>query len=133
MITIKCELSSFIQMVVWADQVKSVQDAPYRQGQAAETRAGSRSHPWSPVRAAPYRVGPVPAPPVTRRRARTDVTEPEPLPSEHPLWSTPGVLISPHVGGMSSAMQPRIDGVVRRQVALLLAGSEPSDVVVPRR
>lgn len=68
-----------------------------------------------------------------RIRFATDVTEPEPLPSEHPLWSTPGVLISPHVGGMSSAMQPRIDGVVRRQVALLLAGSEPSDVVVPRR
>ncbi len=68
-----------------------------------------------------------------RIRFATDVTEPEPLPSEHPLWSTPGVLISPHVGGMSTAMQPRIDGVVRRQIALLLAGSEPSDVVVPRR
>lgn len=68
-----------------------------------------------------------------RVRLAADVTDPEPLPADHPLWSTPGVLISPHVGGMSSAMQPRIDGVVRRQVARLLAGEEPADVVVPRR
>jgi phosphoglycerate dehydrogenase-like enzyme len=68
-----------------------------------------------------------------RVRLAADVTDPEPLPADHPLWSTPGVLISPHVGGMSSAMQPRIDAVVRRQVARLLAGQEPADVVVPRR
>jgi phosphoglycerate dehydrogenase-like enzyme len=68
-----------------------------------------------------------------RIRLAADVTDPEPLPPEHALWSTPGVLISPHVGGMSSAMQPRIDAVVRRQVARLLEGKEPSDVVVPRR
>lgn len=68
-----------------------------------------------------------------RVRLAADVTDPEPLPPEHPLWSTPGVLISPHVGGMSTAMQPRIGAVVRRQIARLLAGQEPADVVVPRR
>lgn len=39
-----------------------------------------------------------------RIRYATDVTDPEPLPPEHPLWTVPGVLISPHVGGMSTAM-----------------------------
>ena len=34
-----------------------------------------------------------------RIRAALDVTDPEPLPPDHPLWRTPGVLISPHVGG----------------------------------
>src|SRR5690606_2503266 len=34
-----------------------------------------------------------------RIRAALDVTDPEPLPPEHPLWDAPGVLISPHVGG----------------------------------
>ena len=39
-----------------------------------------------------------------RIRAALDVTDPEPLPADHPLWRQPGVLISPHVGGASSAV-----------------------------
>ncbi|WP_369392050.1 2-hydroxyacid dehydrogenase [Streptomyces sp. CG1] len=39
--------------------------------------------------------------------AALDVTDPEPLPPGHPLWQAPGVLISPHVGGPSSAFLPR--------------------------
>ncbi|OIJ67969.1 2-hydroxyacid dehydrogenase [Streptomyces mangrovisoli] len=39
--------------------------------------------------------------------AALDVVDPEPLPPEHPLWSAPGVLISPHVGGPTSAYLPR--------------------------
>lgn len=65
-----------------------------------------------------------------RIRLAADVTDPEPLPPEHGLWMTPGVLISPHVGGMSSAMRPRIEAVVRRQVARLLGGLPPDDVVL---
>jgi phosphoglycerate dehydrogenase-like enzyme len=65
-----------------------------------------------------------------RVRLAADVTDPEPLPPEHPLWTTPGVLISPHVGGMSTAMRPRIESVVRRQIALLLDGQRPGDVVI---
>jgi phosphoglycerate dehydrogenase-like enzyme len=39
--------------------------------------------------------------------AALDVTDPEPLPPGHPLWQAPGVLISPHVGGPTSAFLPR--------------------------
>ncbi|MGW4565082.1 2-hydroxyacid dehydrogenase [Streptomyces sp. NPDC004561] len=42
-----------------------------------------------------------------RITAALDVTDPEPLPPGHPLWQAPGVLISPHVGGPSSAFLPR--------------------------
>ena len=35
--------------------------------------------------------------------AGLDVTQPEPLPDGHPLWTLPGVLVSPHVGGAGSA------------------------------
>lgn len=65
-----------------------------------------------------------------RIRYATDVTDPEPLPADHALWDVPGVLISPHVGGMSTAMQPRIDAVVRRQITNLLEGRGPDSVVI---
>lgn len=68
-----------------------------------------------------------------RIRAGLDVTDPEPLPSDHPLWSAPGILISPHVGGASTAMRPRIAALVRRQVERMLAGDEPVNVVVDKR
>jgi phosphoglycerate dehydrogenase-like enzyme len=42
-----------------------------------------------------------------RITAALDVTDPEPLPREHPLWQAPGVLISPHAGGPTSAFLPR--------------------------
>ncbi|MCX5601311.1 2-hydroxyacid dehydrogenase [Streptomyces phaeochromogenes] len=42
-----------------------------------------------------------------RIKAALDVTDPEPLPPGHPLWHAPGVLISPHVGGPTSAFFPR--------------------------
>lgn len=64
-----------------------------------------------------------------RIRAGLDVTDPEPLPAGHPLWSLPGVLISPHVGGASSAMHPRVAALVRRQIGHLLAGEAPENVV----
>ena len=51
-----------------------------------------------------------------RITAATDVTEVEPLPSDHPLWRAPGLLISPHVGGASSAMWPRAYRLVRDQL-----------------
>lgn len=65
-----------------------------------------------------------------RIRAGLDVTDPEPLPEDHPLWSVPGVLIAPHVGGASSAMKPRIVALLRRQIAHLLAGETPENIVI---
>ena len=65
-----------------------------------------------------------------RIRAALDVTDPEPLPEGHPLWSLPGVLITPHVGGASSAMRPRIAKLVRTQIERLAAGQPPLNVVL---
>lgn len=65
-----------------------------------------------------------------RIRAALDVTDPEPLPEGHPLWGLPGVLISPHVGGATSAMRPRIARLVRTQIERLAAGEEPLNVVL---
>lgn len=65
-----------------------------------------------------------------RLRAALDVTDPEPLPADHALWSLPGALVVPHVGGASSAMRPRITRLVRRQIDRLLAGEEPLNVVI---
>jgi phosphoglycerate dehydrogenase-like enzyme len=65
-----------------------------------------------------------------RIRAALDVTDPEPLPDGHPLWSLPGVLIAPHVGGASSAMRPRVAKLVHTQIERLVAGEPPINVVL---
>lgn len=65
-----------------------------------------------------------------RLRAALDVTDPEPLPEDHPLWSLSGALVVPHVGGASSAMNPRIARLVRRQIDRLVAGEPPLNVVI---
>jgi phosphoglycerate dehydrogenase-like enzyme len=64
-----------------------------------------------------------------RIRAALDVTEPEPLPSDHPLWRTPGVLISPHVGGASSAFWPRSDRLIGAQLRRFAAGESLENVI----
>ena len=65
-----------------------------------------------------------------RLRAALDVTEPEPLPSGHPLWSMPGVLLSPHVGGNTTAFEPRARALVAAQLARLGDGLPPLHAVV---
>lgn len=64
-----------------------------------------------------------------RLRAALDVTEPEPLPADHPLWSLPNVLISPHVGGASSAFWPRADRLIAAQLRRFAAGEELENVI----
>jgi phosphoglycerate dehydrogenase-like enzyme len=64
-----------------------------------------------------------------RIRAALDVTDPEPLPPDHPLWRTPGVLVSPHVGGQSTAFYPRMQRLVRDQLARFAAGEPLANVV----
>lgn len=66
-----------------------------------------------------------------RITAALDVVDPEPLPTTSPLWDAPGLLITPHVGGASSAMWPRAHRLVRDQLFRFAAG-EPLLNVVPR-
>lgn len=60
-----------------------------------------------------------------------DVTEPEPLPEGHPLWSAPNVLLTPHVGGGTTGWSERAIALLRDQVRRYLAG-EPLQNVVAR-
>lgn len=61
--------------------------------------------------------------------AAVDVTDPEPLPPGHPLWSTDGVLVTPHVGGNTDAsVRSQVD-LLAEQVRRLVAGRPPLNVV----
>lgn len=64
-----------------------------------------------------------------RLRAAVDVVDPEPVPADHPFWDAPGLLISPHVGGASSAMWPRAHRLVRDQLHRYAAGEELVNVM----
>ena len=64
-----------------------------------------------------------------RLRYATDVAEVEPLPEDHPLWDAPNLLVSPHVGGASSAMWPRAHRLVRDQLHRYAAGEELVNVM----
>jgi phosphoglycerate dehydrogenase-like enzyme len=64
-----------------------------------------------------------------RLRAFLDVTEPEPLPVDHPLWTAPGVLITPHVGGGTPGWANRAYRLVREQLSRFLAGEPLRNVV----
>ena len=68
---------------------------------------------------------------LTTRRisAALDVTDPEPLPTGHPLWSAPNVLINPHRGGASTAFAPRVARLVRAQLERYAAGEPLINVV----
>ena len=65
-----------------------------------------------------------------RLRAALDVTDPEPLPPGHPLWRSPGVLITPHVGGASTAMEPRMYRLVADQLERFASRAPLLNVVV---
>jgi phosphoglycerate dehydrogenase-like enzyme len=62
-------------------------------------------------------------------RAALDVTDPEPLPAHHPLWSAPNVLVTPHVGGATPAMWPRAHRLVRAQLERFAAGEPLANVM----
>ena len=64
-----------------------------------------------------------------RLRAVLDVTDPEPLPARHPLWSAPNCMITPHIGGATQEFIHRAFRFGAKQVERFLAG-EPLENVV---
>jgi phosphoglycerate dehydrogenase-like enzyme len=65
-----------------------------------------------------------------RLRAALDVTDPEPLPDNHPLWSAPGVLITPHIAGSVRKFMDRAWRLIADQVRRYEAGEPLRNVVV---
>jgi len=65
-----------------------------------------------------------------RITAALDVTDPEPLPKDHPLWRAKGVLISPHVGGNTTAFESRARRLIESQLNLLSEGKPLNNVIV---
>ena len=57
-----------------------------------------------------------------RIRAALDVTDPEPLPSGHPLWRAPNILITPHIAGSVGQWQQRGYRLAGEQIRRLVAG-----------
>ncbi|WP_405092778.1 2-hydroxyacid dehydrogenase [Micromonospora sp. NBC_01392] len=65
-----------------------------------------------------------------RLRAALDVTDPEPLPADHPLWELPNVLLTPHVAGSVRGLLPRAYRLVGAQLRRYVAGEELTNRVV---
>ncbi|MGI8760439.1 MAG: NAD(P)-dependent oxidoreductase [Jatrophihabitantaceae bacterium] len=64
-----------------------------------------------------------------RLHAFLDVTEPEPLPPEHPLWDAPNLVLTPHVGGGTRGWRRRAYQLVRAQFERFVAGEQLVNVV----
>lgn len=64
-----------------------------------------------------------------RIRAALDVTDPEPLPDDHPLWKAPNLLITPHVAGSSPLFTARAFDLVGEQVKRFAKGEPLKNVV----
>ncbi|GAA5156900.1 MULTISPECIES: 2-hydroxyacid dehydrogenase [Amycolatopsis] len=64
-----------------------------------------------------------------RVRAALDVLDPEPLPSEHPLWTLPGAIITPHVAGGSASFYPRAKRLVEQQLVRFAKGETLANLV----
>ena len=64
-----------------------------------------------------------------RLRAALDVTDPEPLPAGHPLWHSPGTLITPHVAGGAASFYPKATDFLVEQVRRFAAGEPLRNVV----
>jgi phosphoglycerate dehydrogenase-like enzyme len=64
-----------------------------------------------------------------RIRAVLDVVDPEPLPAEHPLWTAPGVMISPHSAGDTPAADRAAWVLAAEQLRRYAAGEDLRNVV----
>lgn len=66
----------------------------------------------------------------TRRlRAFLDVTDPEPLPAQHPLWTVPGLLVTPHIGGGTPGWAIRAYDLVGDQLRRYIKGEQLQNIV----
>lgn len=61
--------------------------------------------------------------------AALDVTDPEPLPQGHPLWTAPNLIITPHVAGRSREALGRIQALVAENLRRYVAGEPLLSVV----
>ena len=63
--------------------------------------------------------------------AALDVTDPEPLPADHPLWDAPGALVTPHVSGWYHlpVTLDNIVGIAAENLARLERGEKPRNLV----
>lgn len=61
--------------------------------------------------------------------AALDVTDPEPLPADHPLYGMPNVLIVPHIGSASISARDKMAELSARNLAAVLAGERPPHLV----
>ena len=64
-----------------------------------------------------------------RIRAVLDVVDPEPLPADHPLWTAPGVMISPHSAGDTPAADRAAWALAAAQLRRYAAGEALENVV----
>ena len=64
-----------------------------------------------------------------RLRAALDVTEPEPPPAGHPLWTVPNLLLTPHVAASVEGYERRAYEVVAQEIARYAAGERPHNLV----
>ncbi|SDH44011.1 Phosphoglycerate dehydrogenase [Actinokineospora alba] len=64
-----------------------------------------------------------------RLRAALDVTDPEPLPADHPLWTAPNIVITPHVAGNSAGHRARAYRVAAAEIARFAAGKAPLNLL----
>lgn len=64
-----------------------------------------------------------------RLRAILDVTDPEPLPPDHPLWTAPGLFLTPHVGGSCRGGAQRAWRVAASEIARYAKGEQPRNLV----
>lgn len=62
-------------------------------------------------------------------RAALDVTDPEPLPPGHPLWTAPGLLLTPHIAGTIPDFLQRVYSFVGQQAGRILEGQEPLNII----
>ena len=67
----------------------------------------------------------------TVRAAGLDVTDPEPLPFDHPLWQRREVMVTPHVASATVRGRERMVDMAVEQVLMALAGERPTHLVNP--